>query len=798
MRTSLAIALLSAGAIGYEILLMRLFAIVQWHHFATMVVSLALLGYGTGGTLLALLRQRLLARFTLAFATAAGLFSVTAVLAFAVAQRIPFNPLEIVWDAGQLLRLAAIYLVLSLPFAAVALAIGLALAHRQGSIGALYRADLVGAGLGAGAVMAALYVVLPEVGLTIFAAAGLLASGCGCLAERRRTGWALLLIGLASPFLWPAALTQPRPSPYKALSQALEVPGRRVVATRTSPLGLVTVVESPQVPWRLAPGLSLSRPAPIAEQLALFSDGTAPSPIARFQGDRDTVAYLDRRTAAIPYRLLQKPRVLVLGAGGGAEVLLAGYHDARTIDAVELDGRIAKLLSEDFATYAGNLFGVPGRRLHVAEGRSFVASGRAEFDLIQVAAADSFTAGAAGLSALNASALYTVEGLQSLVGGLAPEGLLSITLRLRLPPRQSLKLLATAIAALQGLDLDPAHRLAVIRGWDTVTLMVARNELSAADLTTVRHFASEHSFDLAYLPGLKESETNRFNRLPEPYLHRAALALLGPRRAAFTEAYAFDIEPARDDRPYFHDAFRWSALPELLALRSAGAVPLIEWGYVILLATLAQAVVFGGLLVVAPLALAGTVRRAGAGLTLVGYFGAIGLAFLFIEIAYMQRFMLLFGHPVGAVALVLGGFLVFAGLGSGFTEALQRRFGDTTVTLAVMVIVVVAVLELVAWPAIFAALAPLPQAVKAIAALALIAPLALPMGLPLPLGLERLGQAAPALLPWAWAVNGCASVLGAVLALLLALEFGLTAVVLAALALYAVATRVMLVAQARE
>jgi hypothetical protein len=175
------------------------------------------------------------------------------------------------------------------------------------------------------------------------------------------------------------------------------------------------------------------------------------------------------------------------------------------------------------------------------------------------------------------------------------------------------------------------------------------------------------------------------------------------------------------------------------------------------------------------------------------YFGAVGLAFLFVEIAYMQRFALLLGHPISAIAVVLAGFLVFAGLGSGFAGVLEKRFGSTAVTLVVVAIALVAGLELLAWPTIFSVLAPLPQAAKIITALALIAPLALPMGLPLPLGLGRLGRWAPALLPWAWAVNGCASVVGAVLALLLAMEFGLTAVVLSALVLYALATRVMLV-----
>jgi hypothetical protein len=201
---------------------------------------------------------------------------------------------------------------------------------------------------------------------------------------------------------------------------------------------------------------------------------------------------------------------------------------------------------------------------------------------------------------------------------------------------------------------------------------------------------------------------------------------------------------------------------------------------------LAQALLAGFLLILLPLALAGPAWPGGAGLRAGAYFFLLGLAFLLVEIAFIQKLTLFLGHPLYAIAVVLAGFLVFAGVGSGLSAALARRAGSrAAIAVAVTGIVTVALAWLVLQPLLFANWLGLGDAARIALSLLLIAPLALFMGMPFPLGLARLADEMPGFIPWAWGLNGFASVLSAALATLLAIEFGFSAVVIIALSLYA-------------
>ncbi len=788
---ALAVALLSGAVVGYEILLMRFFSIAQWHHFAYMVIGLALLGFGAGGTFLVFARERLSARFVPAFATFAGLFGVTSVGAASAAQIVPFNALEVVWDARQPAWLLAVYLLLAVPFFCAGTGIGLALHALRPNAARVYRADLVGAGLGAAAIVGGMFLLPIDRCLAALGGAGLAAAALALAGERRtRTPAALCAAGaVAAAVFLPGEPLKPRLNPYKALGQALTAPGARIVSETSGPLGLLTVVRNDEVPLRLAPGLSLNADADIPPQLAVYTDGDAPTAVTRHDGDPASLAYLDWRTAALPYHLVTEPRVLVLGAGGGDEVLTALYHGARSVDAVELDPRMARLVGRDHADFAGRPFERPHVSLHVGEGRSFAATADETYDLIQISLLDPHSAAAAGLHALNESALYTVEAFETFLDRLKPDGVLAVTRWMRLPPRGSLKLAATALAALERRGASrPRDHIAAVRSWNAVTLAVAKRPLTPARIANVRRFADVRSFDLAYLPGIRPGETNRFNAMAAPTVYRGIEALAGSGAAGFVESYPFDIAPATDDRPYFFHFFKWRILPELLKMRAAGGIPLVEWGYVILLATLVQALLASALLILLPLtALRGAAPAGSRGLfpATAAYFGAIGLAFLLIEISFMQRFVLLLGHPLYAVVVILTGFLLFAGLGSGWSAELRRRAPEGAVSWAVAGIVGLALLYLAVLPGVFEALRPLPEAARIAASLALVAPLACAMGMPFPLALHRLGQASPGLVPWAWGINGCASVVGAVLAVLIAMDWGFDAVVLTACGLYA-------------
>ncbi|MFQ5620113.1 MAG: spermidine synthase, partial [Rhodospirillales bacterium] len=415
MAVVVAVALLSAAAIGYEILLIRLFSIILWHHFAFMIISLALLGVGASGTFLVFARRWLEPRFHRAFAGFAAAFGLSAVACFALARRVPFNPLEVVWDLGQQAALLHIYLLLALPFFCAATCIGLALSRFRQRIGAIYRADLLGAGAGASLVLLALFVLAPENYLRALGGLGLAAAAVIAFAGPgpRWPAGLLAALALGVPFAWPGDWIAPRPSPYKGISLALHAPRARVIAERSSPLGLLSVVESPAIPFHFAPGLSLSAKAGPPPQLGVFTDGDGLTVITRFDGTPAKLAYLDQQTAALPFHLLRRPRTLILGAGGGADVLRALYHAARQVDAVEINPQMADLVRRDHAAFAGRLFQAPGVRLHIREARSFVEATGARWDLIHVGLLDSFTASGAGVLALKESALYTVEAFEA-------------------------------------------------------------------------------------------------------------------------------------------------------------------------------------------------------------------------------------------------------------------------------------------------------------------------------------------------------------------------------------------------
>ena len=619
-----AISLVSAAALAFEVLLVRLYAIVQWHHFAFMIISIALLGYGVSGTFIALAQGRLMARFVPVWQANAALFGLTSVAAFALVQRLPFNALAVVWEPSQLLNLAVMYLVLMVPFFFAANCVGLAFVAFGAAPGRVYRFDLVGAGIGAAAVIGALFVLDAQDGLRLVLALGFAAAGlAGLRAGPRWRALGLGVVGVALAGAVPGQWIAPQISQYKGLSMALRVPGAEVVATRSSPLGQLAMVENEAVPLRHAPGLSLNATAGPPAQLGLFVDGQGPAAIARYNGERESLAYLDFTTGAAPYYVLTRPRVLVLGAGGGANVLLALYHDATAIDAVEVDPAVAGLVRERFAAFAGGIYAAENVDLHIADARAFVAAGQARYDLIQVPILDSFAAAAGGVRGLGESYVYTREAFGDYLARLAPGGILALSRWLKLPPRDSLKLFATAIAALQAAG-DPANRLVLIRGWKTTTLLVKNGDFTAPEIAALRAFAAARAFDLAYYPGMGRDEANRYNLLDAPFFYDGAVALLGPDRADFIARYKFDLTPATDDRPYFFNFFRWRALPELLALRTQGAAPLIEWGALILFATLAQAAVLGAVLILAPLGAMPRGRTAGRPqLRIALYFGFI-------------------------------------------------------------------------------------------------------------------------------------------------------------------------------
>ncbi len=789
----LSIALTSALALAYEILLMKLFGIIQWHHFAYMIISLALLGYGASGTFIALAREWLLKYFSYAYVGNIALFAVSSIFCFIVAQQIPFNPLELLWERSQLFLLFGLYLLLALPFFFAANAIGLAFINHKTDISGLYGADLFGAGLGSLGILILLYLFFPESILQLIALLGLLSAVIATREVMLKPNGVLLLLFSAALFsiLFFARDFTLKMNVYKDLSQTLQISGTKIIEERSSPLGMISVVQSPEVPFRYVPGLSMASDVEPLQQLGVFTNGDGMSAITKYPEKMQQLGYLDYQTSALAYHLGNLDKVLILGAGGGSDILQALYHEAKEIDAVEIDPQMVDLIGTKYAEFAGDIYAMESVKVHTAEARGFVASSKEKYDLIQMAMVDSFGASSAGLQSLSENYLYTVEALQLYLQHLKPEGYLSFTRWLKLPPRDTLKLFVTAIEALErnGVE-DPKKHLILIRGLQTSTLLIKNGIFSSAEITELKRFCDKRFFDIAYYFGLPKSETNRYNILDKPYFFQGTQALL-ENREEYYRNYKFDIKPASDDRPYFYHFFKWETLEEILALRGTGGLQLLEWGYLVLVAALLQAVVASLVLILLPLIRYRKVEKSRITTSkkrVLVYFFALGLGFLFLEIYFIQRFILFLSHPLYTIAVVLSSFLIFAGLGSSYSKRLAELKGySKSARYGIVGIFVFGLFYVLMLDHIFDFLLIQSDTIKIAASVLLIAPLAFAMGMPFPMGLSELGNHSESLIPWAWGVNGCASVISAVAATLVAIHFGFTVVMVMALIFYLLA-----------
>ncbi|MBW2466434.1 MAG: SAM-dependent methyltransferase [Deltaproteobacteria bacterium] len=781
------ILLVSAMALSYEILLMRLFSIVQYHHFAYMVISLALLGYGASGSFLTFFRQRLLQNFAASLITGIIFFGLTAVVCFFAGQHLFFNPEEMLWDKRHWLKLFVLYILLALPFFFAANCIALTFSRYKMKISAIYAADLFGAGLGSMIVIGLLYFVFPQ-NILLIVGSIILLIPVVALFELRLLSWkrVFLFAALAAiPLLLPSGWKELIISPYKGLSQQMQIQGSRIIEEKSSPLGILTVVENKKVPFRYAPGLSLAAESELPEQLGVFTDGDGLSVITRFPENKDKLSHLDMVTSALPYHLRQLQNVLVLGAGAGSDMLQAINAGTLDITAVELNPQVVDLVRKR-AGFSGGLYDLDNVRVYIDDARSFVAGSTKTFDLIQVPVLDSFSGATAGLYALNENYLYTKEALQEYIKHLTPDGFLCLSRWIRLPPRDTLKLFTTAVETLKGNGIkEPENHLVMVRSWQTGTLLIKKTAFTKAEIVAVKEFCSKRFFDPVFYPGMQEQEANRYNIIFEPYFYQGVVNLLGENSGSFIKRYKFNITPPTDDKPYFANFFKWQTLPELLRLKGQGGIALLDSGYLILVITLAQAIIASLIIILLPVLLksAGRVQSVNWTRSRVAlYFFSIGLGFLFLEIAFMQKYILYLGHPLFAAAAVLAIFLVFAGMGSQYAQ--KRKFHAIW---PVMIILCLGLIELAASGLLFNILGDLIRPMKVLVAVFMLGPLAFCMGMPFPLALTEIGSEVSELVPWAWAVNGCASVIAAVLATLLAVHFGFSTVVLSSLVLYGIA-----------
>jgi spermidine synthase len=772
-RLYLSIPIISASAIAAEIVLMRLMAVAMWYHFAYMIISLALLGYGVSGSFLAILRRRILPSSKIWIALIPLFLSIALPLCFRLSQMIHFDPFLMMWDLRHFLRLFARYLILMVPFFLAGSFTGLCIMSYSPHIGRIYLFDLAGAGMGSVGAIGLLFAFKPTDALSIISAFSFI----GVIFASWHAGYLLRSVLTGLPILAAVNLIPLKLdiSQYKYFVAAERMPEARVLHETSSPLGVLTALRSPAL--RIAPGLSMAYRGDIPPQIAVFTDADSPTAITS-PHEPEKLAFLDHLTNALPYAILERPKVLVIGAGGGMDVLSALTHGAREVVAVELNPQMVEMVSERFSDFAGGIYSDPRVRVVVGDARGFVERTDERFDLIQISLVESFRASAAGVYALSESYLYTIEAFKGYLNHLTENGVLCITRWSKIPPVDTMKVIETIDRLRFNMPLIPQENMAFIRSWATDTIILKRSKLTEREIEAIKRFCEEKLYDLVYYPGIPAEEALEFEGFLHPSFHPHLRG--NPFGRWRWMRRMFNLEPATDNKPYFFHFFRWRSLPYLVRTMGRNWLILVEWGYVMLVATLIQAIAASALLILLPLrALPRQREGVWVKLRTLLYFGSLGFGFMAMEIALIQLFSLFLSDPIYSVAAVIGGMLVVAGLGSlcsrrfsGVVIRPLKRHPGLALGLPFGVIIPLSAAYRYLPRIEFALLGHLSLPLRISLTILSIAPLAFFMGMPFPMGIRHLRGKREGLIPWAWGVNGCASVVGAVGAMIIALSFG--------------------------
>ncbi len=770
--TMAGIAASSAGALVVEVALTRVFAVAQFYHFAFLAVSLALLGFGASGSVLTAFPG--LARGgPHRWSMLAAAQSVTTVGAYLVVNTVPFDSFAIAWDRRQVLYLVIDYLALAVPFFFAGMVVAVLLTGRDQPAPVpshrVYAASLVGSGAGA---LAALVVLdgLGAVGTVLFASS--LAMGAAFAFARAAAGYGFdLASGVAAVALLILAVWLPGPfelelSPYKDLPAALRFPGARITATAWDQGTRIDLVESEGI--RSVPGLSLGFTGSPPPQDGVTFDGDDLSPVPRL-GPSDA-AFADHMLGSLAFRLRPGGHVLVLEPRGGLDVLTALSHEVESVVAVEPHAdAIAAVRAGGAGPYDDARVAVA-----VATPRTYVERTTDTFDVIDLALTAPYRPVASGAYSLAEDYRLTVDAFEAYFDRLGPDGIFTATRWVQTPPSEETRLLATAAEALRRMDVDPGGSVVMLRGYSTAVLLVRPEGFTSAELDQVAAFAEEERFDVVAAPGADPAAANRFNVVPDEQYSVLASALLA---AADPEpiyaSYDFDITPPTDDHPFFGHYFTWSQAGTVRASLGRTWQPFGGAGYFVLLALLVISTMAAIVLIVAPLLLRRETSRStqrGLRWWTIGYFGLLGIAFLFIEIPLIQQYILLIGQPATAFAVVVFAILVASGVGSAWSRRIPWRPGAIALTLAAAVYPF-----LVGW--LLPVALPAPLAVRITAAALMVAPLGFLMGIMFPWGVAHLESRGRGLVPWAWGINGTVSVISAAAAAVLALTFGFSAVV---------------------
>jgi hypothetical protein len=584
----------------------------------------------------------------------------------------------------------------------------------------------------------------------------------------------MVLVGVISLWQFPALFAQ-QLSPYKTLSILSQALDSRHLLTRSDATARIDVLESSTI--HTMPGLSLVSPIPLPPQAGLLIDGDNLMPITNLSPNaEETAVLLDHLPLGLAYRLRPNGETLIIEAGTGLDVLLTLAAGAERVTAVEENPLILETMHQEMADYTDELYKHPRLTLINQSGRVYARQPDVgPFDIVVIALTDTHRPVTSGAYSLTENYLYTVEAMNDFWQTLDDQGVLLVTRWLQTPPSESGRLLGTMAAALHANGRDPATHLLAFRTLRTMTVLASAQPFSPAEIESSQAFLSQRGYDAVYFPGIQLDDVNQVNVLPEPAYYNLMQDILRDPDAAY-DANRFDIRPPTDNRPFFFHYFKWRQTPEILASLGLTWQPFGGSGFFVLVALLLLVAAAAAIFIIGPVwwfrkddqALPASPLPRWR-LRVFAYFAALGLAFLFVEIPLAQRFILVLGQPVTALAVVIFTILLFSGLGSLTVPRWRLPW-----SLGILIILI-GLYPLALTPLTNLALR-WPEALRIGLTILTLAPLGYFMGLPFAGGLRLIASYDTAIIPWAWAINGCFSVISAVLAVIVALSWGFAVV----------------------
>jgi hypothetical protein len=755
--TYIGLFLTTLSLLQLELFLTRIFSVTMWYHFAFMAISLAMFGLAAGAVIVEIRPttdpHRGLER-------SAFWFAVASVISFAIQVWIPVNPDLEVWTTGLS------FVLIAIPFVCAGVVICLALTRFPAHTGALYAADLAGSAAGC-------LLTIPILNHLHAPSAVVLNAGIAMLAVAAfampRRAWyslagavALAVFGLANAsgkwidIQWMKGARNAHDEIYE----------------RWNALSRVAVYEmEDDAPfgWGLSPAYKTTREL---DQLNLNIDSAAGTVITEFDGDVSAVEHLKHDVTALAHYLRVGTSVFVIGVGGGRDILTALAFGQTRVVGAEINPNIIEVLTSRFAEYSGRLHEHPSVVLINDEARSTLERSDERFGIIQASLIDTWAASSAGAYVLTENGLYTTDAWRTFLDRLTPDGILTMSRWYdEQQPAETLRLASLASGALMDVGVDdPRRHIMIVRRRDVsttghfgvATILVCRRPFTEMEVDRITTIAREMDFTVVLSP--HEAERPEFASVSARATYQSLI-----------DTYPLNVAAPTDDTPFFFHMLRASDLVKASTYRGMNEMNLKAMrvlGSLLGIVTLLSlaAIVF-------PLVVRGRVRS-GASVRLMIYFAAIGLAFMMVEIGQLERLIVFLGHPIYGLTVVIFTLLVASSLGS----LCVNRAGAALWALPVVLLGVI-----VLGPALTRGLTGASTLVRILVSAALLFPCGFLMGMAYPAGMKTAASTTGVPSAWYWAINGCFSVIASVLAVVIAVFWGVTATLFAGLAIYLIA-----------